>query len=754
MIERKDASRLLIPRESGMVNRMVAPPSLPFAHLGAGAVGPTSESLLAVAWRNRWVILICLVAAIAAGFVYVRTATPIYTSVSQLYLDYVNVVPPTSESGRPPQTERYLQTQAGLLRSRPIVAAAIQPLEQRRLQTFKEVDIPAAFVAKNIRIDVGKKDDIITIAFDCPFPAEAAQIVNCVVEAYMTSRSQHEQRNAAQVLEILQKDLDRVEKERLQRQTQLEDFQTNHMPLSLGSEAGSTLMQRRLEDLQTELARAQAAATEAEAFRDAAESLGEDAGALGQYVQVKGNVSSYLNSTTEKSSLENRLTDIDLRIGELSDWVPPDHPTASALTNQRDAIQARLKELNERFVATVRAAANQRYREAVDYETQLKASYEEQRKQIALVSAEIAQYRQLRSEVDRLTEYAQTLEQQVGEIARIVNEDVGLLRMAILEPALPAENPSSPQKAKVMAIALVLGLMFGGGIAISRDWFDQTLRSVDEIPATLGLAALGVVPTMSHREAVQSRGRKVFLQPRSHESEAFRTIRTAVFFSASRGGAKTLLVTSPASGDGKSTLVSNLGIAMATAGQRTIILDADLRRPVQHVIFEVDQNGRCLEDILRGKVKLAAAICSTEVKGLSVLVCRGGLVNPAEILGSTRFARLLQHLTTIYDRVLLDAPPVTVVTDAQILAALCKSTVLVLKANKTTKKMARQATNALQSVGAHILGVVVNQVPRNDGRYGYYGRYRYMYDSGSNGGKGKPTTRAVCMAGAGGRPRR
>lgn len=699
----------------------------------------TSDSLLTVAWRSRWIILVCVVLAIAAGLVYIQTATPIYTSTSKLYLEYVNVLLLTSEPGKLPQTERYLQTQAGLLQSRPIVATAVQTLEQQRLQTFRDVDIPAAFVVKGILVQVGKRDDIISVSFDSPYPIEAAQIVNGVVEAYMTSRSQQEQRNAAQVLQILQKDLDRVQKERLQKQAELEDFQANHMPLALGFEAGGAVMQRHLEDLQAELTRAQTVAMEAESFRDAVKVLAGDAGALRQYVQVKGSVSSYLSSTAEKSPLETRLVELDLQIGEISDKLTPDHPRVTALVNQRATIEAKLSELDDRFVSAVVAAAEQQCSEAADHERQLTSFYEHQRTQFVALGTEIAAYQRLRAAVDRLTEYAKTLEQQVSEIARIVNEDVGQLRMAILEPALPAKDPSSPQKGRVMAMALVLGFLLGGGIAVARDWLDQTLRSTEEISALLGLRVLGSVPAMSRRKTVQDRGQRVFLEADSREAEAFRTVRTAVFFSAPKDRAKVMLITSPEAGDGKSTLVSNLAIAMAQAGQKTLILDADLRKPTQYSIFGLDHHERCLSNVFAGRMKLAAAIQPTGLNGLHLLVCGHGIANPAEVLNSQGFALILKNLSAVYDRILVDAPPVTVVTDAQILGARCDVTLLVLKADKSTRRAAQRAIEALRSVGAQVLGVVVNGISKSGDRYGYYyGRYRGYHDSESgNGAKNK-----------------
>ncbi len=238
---------------------------------------------------------------------------------------------------------------------------------------------------------------------------------------------------------------------------------------------------------------------------------------------------------------------------------------------------------------------------------------------------------------------------------------------------------------------------------------------------------------MSRRQRMSDRGRRIVLFPDSREAEAFRTIRTAVLFNAAREGAKTLLITSPAAGDGKSTVVSNLAIAMARAGQKTMILDADLRKPTQHIIFGLDPRQRCLSDVFAGTMTLAAAVQPTDIEGLDILTCGYRIPNPAEVLHSQKFAQLLTCLTEVYDRIVIDAPPVTMVTDAQILGGLCDATVLVLKADKCMRRVAQHALDALQSVGARLLGVVVNEVRKKGDRYGYYqDRYHRYYGTGKS----------------------
>jgi capsular exopolysaccharide synthesis family protein len=240
---------------------------------------------------------------------------------------------------------------------------------------------------------------------------------------------------------------------------------------------------------------------------------------------------------------------------------------------------------------------------------------------------------------------------------------------------------------------------------------------------------LGVIPHIQNAKALADRGQALHKDPMSDVAEAYRTVRTAVYFGANGGIVKTLLVTSPAPGDGKSTLCSNLAIAMAQAGNKVLLLDCDFRKPTQHKIFELDKPAG-LSNVLAGEKDLHEAIQATDVQGLSLLPCGPIPANPSEILNSQTFADLLEELKEEYDMVLLDSPPVLPVTDSRILAASADATVLALRAEKSTRRNATFSRDTLRAVGANLVGVVVNDVPRKKGLYGYYYAYGETYQYG------------------------
>jgi capsular exopolysaccharide synthesis family protein len=273
-----------------------------------------------------------------------------------------------------------------------------------------------------------------------------------------------------------------------------------------------------------------------------------------------------------------------------------------------------------------------------------------------------------------------------------------------------------------VAITLFEGLLIGLMLGVALTFLDTRFRSADEIRSGVGLAILGAVPHTHGRQSNSIRGRKVHLDPTSEVAEAYRSVRTALYFGATDAETRTLLVTSPSVADGKSTLSANLAIAMAQAGQRTLLIDADFRKPQQHKIFQVDDS-LGLSMILAGQNSPSETIQRSGIRELDVLPAGPIPPNPTEILNSETFESLLRDLAGQYDHVLIDAPPVGPVSDARILSAMCDATILVLRAQKSSRKSAAHARDALLSVGGNILGIVVNDVPRRKLRYGTFGLY-------------------------------
>jgi capsular exopolysaccharide synthesis family protein len=206
---------------------------------------------------------------------------------------------------------------------------------------------------------------------------------------------------------------------------------------------------------------------------------------------------------------------------------------------------------------------------------------------------------------------------------------------------------------------------------------------------------------------------------KSQAAEAYRTLRTNIQFSSLDEPVKTIVVTSSQPGEGKSTVVANLGITMAQSGMKVLLIDCDLRKPVIHKKFDLN-NLDGLTTLLAGRKKLEECINTTAIQNFYVMTSGPVPPNPSELLGIKRMKSLMEQLKGIFDIVLIDAPPILAVTDAQVLATLCDRVVLVVSYGEADKKDIVRAKVLIDKVGAKILGVIINKVPDKAKKYYSY----------------------------------
>lgn len=691
------------------------------------------RGLLETLWRRRWTILATGLLALAAGLLYIQRATPRYESTSRIYVELsMPRVFREYEEGVLNRATNYLHTQAELLNSTPILSDAMRRGDLTQLQTFAGVSNKMTMLRKGLETVVGKKDDLISVSFKSPYAAEAAHIVNTVVDAYLTFHSQRKRNSAAELVKILKQEKSIRDTELNDRLQVMMDFKRTSESLAFGSNQDNNVILRSLERLSLALTEAQLATVESKSFYALVQQLEDDPRGLQEFVEAQRLRGSYAPLASEVAALRAEVRQFERTRDRCLRELEPAAPAIVALEAEIAKTRQEINELEKEFARSQMTVAEQKWQADLEREKELAKQFEQVRQQAVQLNGQIAQYTILESEYEQTRKLCDTLDDRIKELSVI--EETGALNVTVLETAEPAMEPSEPQKAKAMMLALGLGLFAGTGLALLREWRDQRLRSTQEISALLGLPVLGSIPAMGgSRQAPSERGQKVRHSPGSREAEAFRTVRTAIFFRAPKEEIRTILVTSPAPGEGKSTSAANLGIAMAQAGQKVLILDADFRRPMQHTIFGLNRERKGLGLVLTGKMTLSDAIDKSEVDNLDVLTSGPHVSNPAEMLNSNSFRQILEKLVGKYDRVLIDSPPVAAVTDALILAARCDVTVLVLRAETSTRGGSIEACKALASVDAKVIGVVVNDVPRKGDRYGYSAGYHYYSDHSSDG---------------------
>lgn len=295
-----------------------------------------------------------------------------------------------------------------------------------------------------------------------------------------------------------------------------------------------------------------------------------------------------------------------------------------------------------------------------------------------------------------------------------------------IQPIEPAALPTSPIRPRTMSntlLAAAVGGMLALGIIFLIEYLDDTVKTPDQVMEDTGLSTLGAIAFIKGEQP----GDRIIthIRPRDPVSEAYRVLRTNLSFSAIDKELQDVLITSSSPGEGKSTTVANLAAVLAQAGKKVIVVDADLRRPVQHKIFGLPNNQGLTTALLDQKTAVISHIQSTPIRGLQVM-CSGPIPpNPAELLNSQRMSQVLAELREVADVIVYDTPPALTVADASILAPQVDGTMLVIDTGNTRRDTFIQAVQRLQKTGSNMFGVVMNRL--RPGRSGYYYDYYYYY---------------------------
>ncbi|MBT3750860.1 MAG: polysaccharide biosynthesis tyrosine autokinase [Bacteroidetes bacterium] len=353
------------------------------------------------------------------------------------------------------------------------------------------------------------------------------------------------------------------------------------------------------------------------------------------------------------------------------------------------------------------------------------------------------QYARLEREL-KLNEKLYLTMKQKYEESRIT-EAGQLGKVGILDPALIAYKVK-PNKKVNLTLGIILGLGLGIGLAFIREFFDNTVKAVEHLERK-GITVLGIIPDMHHQTVKQSvkRAQKpstggadfrrrliTYEDPKSPISEGYRSLRTNIMYSSAKQKIKSMIVSSPQPGEGKSTTVANLAIAFAQLRKRTLLIDADLRKPVQHNVFD-QPRGPGLSEYLIGEVEsFDSIIHGTKIENLFMVTAGGLPPNPSELLGSERMSELVDKLEQEWDMVLFDSPPIVAVTDSSMISAEIDALIMVVKAGQTDRTAVSRALDTIANVKSPLIGAILNGANPETlaGKYSYYySYYNYYYHS-------------------------
>ena len=712
-----------------------------------GAMREKGETLdLVIYWRaiakRKWAILAFALAITAIAAVMVNMQTPIYRATATLLIEQnkAKIAPTEEVYASVGDTREHFQTQAEILKSRALAVRLVDKLDLTKHKDFDPrqaepswtdnlkkqlgfAQAPAQWTEEDLQkaavgsvlgrtlIDPVRLSQLIRVHFESSDPIAAAQIANAIAENYIEADAEARDEMNMRASEWLGARLSGLKKNLEESERALQAYRERARLIETKglAQSGAT---RQIEDQLTRLNAARNRRFTAEH-------------AYAQVRDAKGQLD--ILPVVMRNPLVQRLreaeADAEKRVSELSNKQGPEHPRM--IQAQAELKQAR--ENTRREVESVVASLKNEYEIARANEQALESGLSQakgavqsiNRKEFELAALEraVATNRQIYDLfLNRFRETRASRDLQANAVARISDE------------ARPAQYPVKPKKEQIISIALVIGLLVGALVALLLERLDNTLKSADDVEEKLGQPMLTTLPLLYGDEA-KSVGRHYLEDPKSVFSEAIRTARTGVLLSAADTPQVTVLVTSSVPGEGKTAVAVNLALAQAQS-KRVLLIDADLRRPSVGEKLGLDPKKPGLTNLLSGSATFAE--CLQRVEGTSLYAISTGPVpvNPLELILSRRFEALIKALAGTCDFLVIDSPPVHLVSDALVLSKMVTGVMFVVKADSTPYPLARRCIRALNEVEAKLFGITLNQLDfkRAERYYGAYTGAYYKYD--------------------------
>ncbi len=719
--------------------------------------------------RGRWIILLSFLVVLGTTTYFTYKMEPVYQASTTIMIE---------DKGRLEQSvfgfsgllnsQTMITNQVEVIKSRTLAERVIRSLENspyrsnlKILADYTEDGKPVSFndKVKNLRdviaVEPVKDTDIILVKVTANSAFEAAYLANEVARQFYTQNLEISKGEVGEVRKFLESQLDSVRSKLSESEEALKTYKESHKLVALDEETVKLVEQTAI--FRAHLNEAEAELQENQlAYQNLKNKLAEAKSTL---VDDVSKISSPLiqelqNRIAEKQALianliakaspgyEVVVNNVEREIEEAKKaLIEEAHKIANSGISSIDPLKTSQELFDQILKADINikslSARTEALREVVEsYERQLEAIPEKNLELVRLMrNAEL-------NEKIYLMRSEKYEESRIAEAGKTAN-------VRILDPAVPPQLPIRPNKKLNIFLAIFFGLGLGVAISFTIELLDGSVRTVEDLEK-LKVNVLGAIPTINPEEIarrMKRHGHKISpedrarlttklitnFSPKSPISEAYRSLRTNILFANLDHPIKTLLISSSATKEGKSTTVANLAITMAQMGGRILIIDGDLRRPTMHSLFKVERQIG-LTNALLGTYTLDEVIKSTGIENLDIITAGDIPPNPSELLSSNAMRKALSVLQQRYDMILLDSPPVIAVTDAAVLSTRTDALLLVVSSGYVNRKEVERAIQLLSNVRANLIGVLLNglDVKRIYGSYYYYYHYyQYYYYYGS-----------------------
>lgn len=710
-----------------------------------------SEIDLLEYWRSiskrKWAILLFgVVVALLAGVV-VFSLTPVYRATTTVLIESnkAKVVSIEDVYSGMSQNREYFQTQAEIIKSREVAMKTIKAMRlwdhpefdprtrevgavQKLLRATGVVAEPEpiewndknmaeavyAQFSTHMSVELVRQSQLAKISFESASPEMASRVANTLANTYISNDFDARYEMTRKAGEWLESQMVGLKTAVEDSERKLQNYRERAGIIETKDLAQSGAG-RQIDELSQRLSQLRLRRAEAESIYDQIRSAkkGEDMGSLPAVLR-DGQVSS---AKMQESIAERKLSEIAQRYG-------PEH--ARYVAAEADLKTAR--EASKRAVDLVVASVTREYETSLSIERTLENNLNRARGAVQNLNRKEFELGVLEREVASNRQMYELFMKRAKETS--VAGDLQSAIARVVDAATVPTKPIKPQKMQIIAIALVLGLFIGVLAALLIDRLDNTLKSSHDVEAKLKAPLLAVVPKLAKSETRRTSTARVVLdKPNSIFSEAIRSARTGVTLSAIDQSHRILVVTSSMPGEGKTTMAINLAMAHSQT-QRTLLIDADMRRPAVAKGLELPPGAKGLSNLVAGSATINECIQTIDGTQLSVISSGTLPPNPLELLLSARFKETLDLLALRYETIIIDSPPVELVSDALVIGTHATGVIYVVKAHETPYQLVRKGLTRIQRADGHLLGIALNyfdfaSAEKYHGDYSGYGKYGY-----------------------------
>jgi capsular exopolysaccharide synthesis family protein len=715
------------------------------AEVGSPEAGSSARLDLAKSWRAllkyRWLVLGVVVSVFTIVLAWNLRKPRIYQAQATLIIEpqapnvlggQHEVVELGSGSGSWMGID-YYNTQQRILKSWSLAQRVVQQFGLSRNphlvgpvapSTSEDVLLNHATAGVQSRVVVQPVKDsrVFGLAIQDTDPQFAADLANQVAEVFTEQNLTLKLDVTKDATRWVAERLDLAKEEVRQKEQALYEFKHKNNILSVALEDSQNMISNALLQFSKALTDTRRTKIDLESRRNAVELLLKS-DAL-DAPPTPGGVAANTLDVVRTAFLEDRR-----KLSQLEQRYGPKHPEVLSARARMEASHADM----EREAHKVIVSMDAEIRALTETESRYSREVDRLKHDALALNEKEVDYKRLLREASNAAELYTLLLKRHNESG--LQQDNRANNIRILDKARVPSAPVSPNLKNVIVLGIALSLFLGIGLAFVLDLLDRTVKTQEDIEQVMGSPVLGFVPTVQEAGELANGARELYVleHPTSTVAESCRVVRTNINFCSAARPLRSLVVTSSGPMEGKTMNVINLGIVMAQSGQRTIIVDTDMRRPRLHKLMKV-ANEKGLSNLILGDVRQEEVVKSTECPNLYVLPCGPHPPNPAELLQTEKFTGVVQQLMRSYDRVIFDSPPLLPVTDAAILSQVVDGTVVIVRAARTTRDALLRARRHLAAVNANIIGVVINDVDVRSSKYaGYYYYYNYNYFSKSTG---------------------